>query len=299
VVASGPLIVQGGTRALPWRPSRHWLDVLPRFLIALFLAILWALPIAWMLVTSLKPESQIVTIPIRWFPERLSDFTVQNYINVLAIPRGVDLIRSFLNSLMVATIGTASVVVVDTLAAYALARLRFPGRDILFYAIVASLIVPPEILLIPNYITVWRLDWLNTLVPLIVPSVGSGFGVFLLRQFFLSIPSELEDAARIDGCGRLRILWSIVVPLSGGAIATLAIFTFLYYWNDFTWPYIVINAGDVMTLPIALIQFRGDYFSEYGQLMAGTVITALPTIVVFLIAQRMIIRSITLTGLKG
>jgi multiple sugar transport system permease protein len=298
-VASGPRIVQGGAGVLAWRPSRDRLDILPRFVTALFLAILWALPIAWMLVTSLKPESQIVTIPIRWFPERLSDFTVQNYINVLAIPRGVDLIRSFLNSLMVATIGTASVVVVDTLAAYALARLRFPGRDILFYAIVASLIVPPEILLIPNYITVWRLDWLNTLVPLIVPSVGSGFGVFLLRQFFLSIPSELEDAARIDGCGRLRILWSIVVPLSGGAIATLAIFTFLYYWNDFTWPYIVINAGDVMTLPIALIQFRGDYFSEYGQLMAGTVITALPTIVVFLIAQRMIIRSITLTGLKG
>jgi multiple sugar transport system permease protein len=298
-VASGPLIVRGGTGVLAWRPSRHRPDILPRFLIALFLAILWAVPIAWMLVTSLKPESQIVTIPIRWFPEHLSDFTLQNYINVLAIPRGVDLIRSFLNSLMVATLGTASVVVVDTLAAYALARLRFPGRDVLFYAIVVSLIVPPEILLIPNYITVWRLDWLNTLVPLIVPSVGSGFGVFLLRQFFLSIPSELEDAARIDGCGRLRILWSIVVPLSGGAIATLAIFTFLHYWNDFTWPYIVINAADVMTLPIALIQFRGDYFSEYGQLMAGTVITALPTIIVFLIAQRMIIRSITLTGLKG
>jgi multiple sugar transport system permease protein len=270
-----------------------------RFLIALVLAVIWALPIAWMLVTSFKPESQIVTIPIRWFPEHLSDFTFQNYINVLAIPRGVDLIRSFLNSLTVALIGTTLVVLVDTLAAYAFARLRFPGRDILFYAVIASLIVPPEILLIPNYITVWRLDWLNTLLPLIIPPVGSAFGVFLLRQFFLSIPSELEDAARIDGCGRLRILWAIVVPLSGGAIATLAIFTFLYYWNDFTWPYITINAADVMTLPIALIQFRGDYFSEYGQLMAGTVLTALPTIVVFLLAQRLIIRSITLTGLKG
>jgi multiple sugar transport system permease protein len=279
--------------------SRRTLDVLPRFTIALLLAIVWALPIAWMVVTSIKPENQIVTLPIRWFPQHLSDFTFQNYINVLAIPRGVDLIRSFLNSLTVATIGTLGVVVFDCLAAYALSRLRFPGRDVLFYAIVLSLIVPPEILLIPNYISVWRLDWLNTLLPLIVPPVGSGFGVFLLRQFFLSIPGELEDAARIDGCGRFRILWSIVVPLSGGAIATLAIFTFLYYWNDFTWPYITINAADVMTLPIALIQFRGDYFSEYGQLMAGTVITTLPTIIVFLIAQRMIIRSITLTGLKG
>jgi multiple sugar transport system permease protein len=279
--------------------SRRTIATLPRFTITLLLAVVWALPMAWMLMTSIKPESQIVTIPIRWFPQQLSDLTFQNYINVLAIPRGIDLIRSFLNSLTVALVGTALVVIVDSLAAYALARLHFPGRDLLFYAIVASLIVPPEILLIPNYITVWRLDWLNTLLPLIIPPVGSGFGVFLLRQFFLSIPGELEDAARIDGCGRLRILWSIVLPLSGGAIATLAIFTFLYYWNDFTWPYITINAADVMTLPIALIQFRGDYFSEYGQLMAGTVITALPTIIVFLLAQRMIIRSITLTGLKG
>ncbi|MBV9174784.1 MAG: carbohydrate ABC transporter permease [Chloroflexi bacterium] len=278
------------------RPTLH---LAPRFIVTFLLALIWALPMAWMLVTSIKPESQIVTLPIRWLPDRLTDLTLQNYINVLAIPRGVDLIRSFMNSLVVALVGTAGVVAVDTLAAYALSRLRFPGRDILFYAIVASLIVPPEIVLIPNYITVWRLDWLNTLLPLIVPPVGSGFGVFLLRQFFLSIPTELEDAARIDGCGRLRILWSVILPLSSGAIATLAIFTFLYYWNDFTWPYITINAADVMTLPVALIQFRGDYYSEYGQLMAGTLLTALPTIVVFLLAQRLIIRSITLTGLKG
>jgi len=281
------------------RVIRATLHLAPRFIVTFLLALIWALPMAWMLVTSIKPESQIVTLPIRWLPDRLTDLTLQNYINVLAIPRGVDLIRSFMNSLVVALVGTAGVVAVDTLAAYALSRLRFPGRDILFYAIVASLIVPPEIVLIPNYITVWRLDWLNTLLPLIVPPVGSGFGVFLLRQFFLSIPTELEDAARIDGCGRLRILWSVILPLSSGAIATLAIFTFLYYWNDFTWPYITINAADVMTLPVALIQFRGDYYSEYGQLMAGTLLTALPTIVVFLLAQRLIIRSITLTGLKG
>src|SRR5205823_6319330 len=125
-----------------------------------------------MLMTSFKPENQIVTIPIRWLPNNLTDLTFMNYYNVLAIPRGVDLIRSFLNSLTVATIGTLGVVVFDSLAAYALSRLRFPGRDVLFYAIVLSLIVPPEILLIPNYISVWRLDWLNTLVPLIVPPIG-------------------------------------------------------------------------------------------------------------------------------
>jgi multiple sugar transport system permease protein len=275
---------------------RKWLRMLPRFLLALLLAVLWAIPVLWMILTSLKPESQIVTLPVRILPDY---FTFDNYIKILTVPRGVDLIRSFLNSLIVACAGTATVIVVDVLAAYPLARMRFPGRDALFFLIVASLIVPHEILLIPNYITVWQLDWLNSLLALIVPPVASGFGVFLLRQFFLSIPSELEDAARIDGCGRLRILWSIVLPVSGGAVATLAIFTFLYYWNDFTWPYIVVNSADVMTLPVALIQFRGDYFSEYGQLMSGAFVSALPAILIFLVAQRLIIRSITLTGLKG
>jgi multiple sugar transport system permease protein len=278
---------------------RNVTRLLPRFTVALLLAVLWATPVLWMVMTSLKPENQIVTLPPRWLPDHLSDFTLDNYIKIVTIPRGVDLIRSFLNSLIVAGTGTALVVTVDALAAYALARLRFPGRDVLFLIIVLSLIVPHEILLIPNYITVWRLDWLNSLAALIVPPVASGFGVFLLRQFFLSIPSELEDAARIDGCSRFRILWTIVLPLSGGAIATLAIFTFLYYWNDFTWPYIVVNSADVMTLPVALIQFRGDYFSEYGQLMSGAFVSALPAILIFLVAQRLIIRSITLTGLKG
>jgi len=282
-----------------FRSHRRWSRTLPRFVVALVLAIIWAAPVLWMLLTSLKPESQVITLPPRWLPDRLSDFTLANYANVLLVPRGVDLVRSFLNSLFVAVIGTSLVVIVDTLAAYALSRMHFPGRDVLFGLVVASLIVPPEILLIPNYVTVWRFDWLNSLTALIVPPLAGGFGVFLLRQFFLGIPSELEDAAKIDGCGRLRILWNIVIPVSGGAIATLAIFTFLFFWNEFTWPYIVINNAEAMTLPIALIQFKGDYFSEYGQLMAGAAVSAVPTIVIFLLAQRMIIRSITMTGLKG
>jgi multiple sugar transport system permease protein len=274
-------------------------ETLPRFAIAAALAIVWALPLIWMVLTSVKPEQQIITLPPKWFPDRLSDFTLANYANVLLIPRGVDLVHAFVNSVIVAGLGTSLVVVIDVLAAYALSRLHFPGRDVLFLVVVASLIVPHEILLIPNYITVWKLDWLNSLPALIIPQAAGGFGVFLLRQFFLAIPGELEDAARIDGCSRFRILWSIVLPVSGGAIATLAIFTFLFFWNDFTWPYIVVNAADVMTLPVALIQFRGDYFSEYGQLMSGAAISALPTMLIFLVAQKMIIRSITLTGLKG
>jgi multiple sugar transport system permease protein len=270
-----------------------------RFGTLVVLSLVWAVPVLWMIMTSVKPEAQTITVPPRWLPENLSDLTLNNYSKVLFIPRGVDLIKSFGNSVYVATIGTLLVVIVDVLAGYAFARQRFPGRDLLFGLTVASLIVPGEILLIPNYITVWRLGWLNSYNALIFPALAGGFGVFLMRQFMLGIPHELEDAAQIDGCGSFRILMLIVIPLSRGAIATLAIFTFLFFWNEFTWPYLVINEASKMTLPVALIQFKGDYWSEYGQLMAGAAISALPAIVVFLAAQRMIIRSITLTGIKG
>jgi multiple sugar transport system permease protein len=224
---------------------------------------------------------------------------LENYDNVLFVPRGIDLIQAFQNSLLVATIGAALTVLINVPAGYVFARMRFPGRDLLFAVVVASLIVPGEILLVPNYVTIWRLGWLNDFKALILPPLASAFGVFLLRQFMLGIPRELEDAAKLDGAGHLRILWNIVVPSTRGAIAALAIFTYLFYWNEFTWPYITINIADRMTLPVALIQFRADFLNTYGQLMAGATISALPAIAVFLIAQRMIIRSITLTGIKG
>jgi multiple sugar transport system permease protein len=272
---------------------------LVRYVLLTVLSLLWAAPVAWMILTSVKPEAQIIRVPPRWFPDQFSDFTVQHYIDVLFFPRGIDLIQSFINSMFIAAIGTSLVVIVDVLAGYAFARLRFPGRNLLFALVVASLIVPGEILLIPNYITVWRLGWLNHYNALIFPPLAGGFGVFLMRQFLLSIPHEIEDAAQIDGCSRFQILWLIVIPLARGAIATLAIFTFLFFWNEFTWPYIVINEASKMTMPVALIQFRADYWSNYGQLMAGTTVSALPAIAIFLTAQRMIIRSITLTGVKG
>jgi multiple sugar transport system permease protein len=285
-------------RSIVYRRPRRRIPLL-RYVLLCVLALIWAVPVFWMFFTSVKPEAQIISVPPRWLPDHISDFTLQHYLDVLFFPRGINLIQAFTNSVFVAAIGTLLVVVVDVLAGYAFARLRFPGRDLLFALVVASLIVPGEILLIPNYITVWRLGWLNTYNALIFPPLAGGFGVFLMRQFLLGIPREIEDAAQIDGCSRLHILWAIVIPLARGAIATLAIFTFLFFWNEFTWPYIVINEASKMTLPVALIQFRADYWSNYGQLMAGTTVSALPAIFIFLMAQRMIIRSITLTGVKG
>jgi len=270
-----------------------------RFVVLCVLAVTWAAPVLWMLLTSLKPENQIITTPPHWLPQHLSDFTIASYLDVILQPRGIDLVQAFRNSVAVSTLGTLLVVIVDVLAGYTLARMHFPGRNLLFVLIVASLIVPSEIYLIPNYVTVWQFGWLNTINALIFPPAANCFGVFLMRQFMLGIPQDLEDAAQIDGCGRWRILWSIVLPLSRGAVATLAVFTFLGMWNDFTWPYIVTNEASRMTLPVALIQFKGDYWSTYGSLMAGTAISALPAIVIFLLAQRLIIRSITLTGVKG
>lgn len=282
------------------RPGRlrHWRSVV-RFAILVALAVFWAAPVAWMVLTSLKPEEQTISSPPHWFPEKLSDFTLENYENALFHPRGIDLIEAFQNSLAVTVVGTALTLLINVPAGYVFARMRFPGRDLLFAVVIASLIVPGEILLVPNYVTVWKLGWLNDFKALILPPLASAFGVFLLRQFMLGIPRELEDAAKLDGAGHLRILWNIVIPSTRGAIAALGIFTFLFYWNEFTWPYITINQADKMTLPVALIQFRADFSITYGLQMAGAAISALPAIALFLVAQRMIIRSITLTGIKG
>jgi multiple sugar transport system permease protein len=282
------------------RPRRVWRwRTIARLMALIAFALIWVAPVAWMVLTSLKPEDQTMLDPPRWFPKHLSDFTLANYRDVITKPRGIDLITAFKNSLVVAAFGALLTVLIDVPAGYVFARMRFPGRNLLFAIVVASLIVPGEILLVPNYIRIWRLGWLNDYKALIIPPLASAFGVFLMRQFMLGIPRELEDAAKLDGAGHVRILWDIIVPATRGAIAALAIFTFIFYWNEFTWPYITISKADRMTLPVALIQFRADFQIVYGKQMAGNVLSALPAIIVFLLAQRMIIRSITLTGIKG
>jgi len=259
------------------------------------LAFLWLLPIAWIILTALKPEPEIIRLPIRWFPEQ---WTLDNFRGALTTARSANVAVAFFNSLVVAILETVLTLVVDAMAAYALARLAFRGRSIVFAAIIASIMVPSQITLVPLYAMFQQIGWLSSYQALVLPGLSRAFGVFLLRQFFLGVPKELEDAARIDGAGVFTIFYRIAVPLVQPAMASLAIFTFLRSWNEFTWPLIVISRNDMMTLPVALARLLFAYRVEYGIVMAAAAFSAIPLIVVFFLFQRQIVQGIAMTGSK-
>lgn len=208
-------------------------------------------------------------------------------------------VRNFFNSLFVATTVTLGVLLTSSLAAYAFARIDFPLRDQLFLGYLGTLMIPGAVTMIPVFILIKKIGWVNTYQALILPAMFTAYGTFLLRQFFLTIPKDLEDAAIIDGCSRFRIYWSIILPLSKPALATLATFTFLGSWNDFMWPLIVLNSKEMMTLPVALASFQGLYTTEWTLLMAAASMVLIPVIVVYVFNQRFFVRGIVLTGLKG
>ena len=263
-------------------------------------AVCWLLPVVWVLVTSLKPTPDIIRLPPEWIPWPI---TADHYREVLfSSSRTARIGRAFLNSTIVSVGSVALVLLTSAMAAYPLARMRFPGRNVIFAALVGSLMVPNVVTLVPQYLLVQRLGWLSTFQGLIVPEAGLtlAFGVFLLRQFFLSIPTELEDAARIDGANALQIFTRIILPLSRPAIAALSIFAFRSAWNDFLWPLIAVNKPDMFPLPVALAFLRGAYSSEsYGPIMAGAALSAVPLFIAFLVANRRIVEGVQLSGLKG
>jgi len=261
----------------------------------LVLAVLWLLPIVWLVLTSIKPEPEIIQLPIRWLP---SYVTWVHYQAALTTGRTANVVVAFYNSLVVALIETVLTLAIDAMAGYALARLSFRGKPFLFSIIVASIMVPPQITLVPLYVMFQQAGWLSSYQALVLPGLSRAFGVFLLRQFFLGIPRDLEDAARMDGAGVFTIFTRISLPLVRPALAALAIFTFLRSWNEFTWPLIAISRNDMMTLPVALARLLFAYRVEYGVIMAAAAFSAIPLIVVFFIAQRHIIEGVALTGLK-
>jgi multiple sugar transport system permease protein len=266
----------------------------------LALAVLWLSPIAWVVVTSLKPAPDIIRLPPEWIPWPP---TGAHYHEVLlGSSRTARIGRAFVNSLVVATGSVILVLATSAMAAYPLARMRFPGRDLVFGLLVGSLMIPNAVLLVPQYVLTQRLGWLSTYQGLIVPEAAMifAFGVFLLRQFFVTMPRELEDAARIDGAGPWQVFWRIIIPLSQPVLAALAIFAFRSAWNDFLWPLIAVNKPEMFPLPVALALLRSAYSSEsYGPIMAGAALSALPLLVVFVVANRRIVEGVRLSGLKG
>jgi len=308
------------------------------FYVLLLAATAWYLvPFLWALVTSLKHPGTISDG--RWLPyERASTMEVEGeeqevriveerettfLVRVLPtdtlreVPRGVlehvspnwknyeetwsiaPFGRYFLNSILVALCMTLGQLITCSLGGYAFSRLRFPGRDAVFLLYLATLMIPTPVLTVPIYLLLREYHLLNTYQGVILPGLFSAYGTFLLRQFFLTIPRELEDAARVDGAGRLGVYFRIIIPLSGPALAALATFVFLGSWNDFFWPSIVLTDPEMLTLPVGLAHLNDIYLFDYGRLMAGSMISIIPAVLMYMVFQRFITRGVVMSGIKG
>jgi multiple sugar transport system permease protein len=256
-------------------------------------SVVMLLPFIWMLSTSLKSAAEVFTYPPTWIPKT---FVWSNFRDALtSLPFG----RFYFNSFFVAISVTVLTLFTSSLAAFAFARLRFRGRDTLFLVYLATLMIPFPVLLIPNFITVRLLGWYDSYAALIFPPAFSAFATFLLRQFFKGIPTDLDDAARIDGASSLRIWWQIVLPNSTSALAALAIFIFLGNWNEFLWPLVVTNSDEMRTIPIGLTMFQGQFGVKWELLMAAAVVAMLPVLIVYILAQKWFIKGITMSGMGG
>ncbi len=251
------------------------------------------LPFVYMLVSSLETNAQIGQLTPQFVP---SPFVWDNYAQVWQTSR---VGQFFVNSLVVAVVTAVGQLLTASLAAYAFARLRFPGRSLLFAAYLATLIIPFQVTLIPNYILIRLLGWHNTYQGLIAPFVSSVFSTFLLRQFFLTIPVDLEEAAVLDGAGHFTIYARIIMPLARPAVAALVIFAFLNSWNNFLWPLVVVDSESLKTLPLGIAEFEGQFTVQWNLLMAGASLSLVPVLIVYLIAQRWIVQGIALTGQGG
>ena len=250
------------------------------------------LPVLWMVGASVRPEGDILSHPNYLIP---TQFTLHNFRAVL---KGIPFVREFQNTVIFAGSVTILSLLFDSMTAYALARLDFPGKRVFFLLILLFLMIPPQITLVPVYQLVAKLGLVNTYPGLIIPRATNAFGIFFLRQFFIGIPSDLSQAARIDGAGEFRIYWRVVMPLARPALLTLGLFHFMYNWNDLLWPLVITTDNNMATLPAGLAQFSGTHVVEYGMLMAGATMAMLPMLLAFVVIQRKFIQGIATTGFK-
>ncbi len=251
------------------------------------------MPFLWMVSTSLKSFAESMQVPPTIFPK---EFKFENYLEVF---EKINFAQYYLNTIIITVARTVFQLILCSLAAYAFARLRFPGKNIIFIAILSVLMVPSQVVMIPSFVIMRELGWIDTFYAIIVPGIFSAFGTFLLRQFFMAIPKELDEAAKIDGCSFFGIYWRIILPLSKPALVSLAIFTILAAWNDFLWPLIATNSDEMRVLSIGIATFQGQYATEYPLLMAGALMSTAPMIIIFLFLQKYFIEGIALSGVKG
>ena len=252
-----------------------------------------SLPFVWMLVSSVKPESEVRRVPPTWLPETVTSDNYQQLLDRLSFP------KYFVNSTVVAVVVMLGNLVFCSMLGYALAKLDFRGKRVVFALVLGTLMVPGIAIIVPLFVLVTNLGLTNTFPGLFLPYLVTPIGVFLMRQYFLGLPDELISAARVDGAGEFRIFWNVMLPLTGPALATLALLTFLASWNNFLWPLVVAQTEDRYTLPVALALYSvGQNATEYGVLLAGAVVVVLPVIAVFLAVQRYFVQGIAMTGIK-
>src|SRR3990167_2937707 len=254
-------------------------------------------PFLWMVTASLTKAGDIVLGGRDWWQGWIpTSFIWKNYVEAFRV---VPFLRFYLNSIFVVLLTTFGQVTTSAFAAYAFARLRFPGRDKIFFAYLATMMVPGAVTMIPVFILLQYFGWIDTYKAVILPAMFTAYGTFMLRQFFLTLPRDLEDAAKIDGCGYFRIFWTIVLPLSKPALATLTTFTFMGTWMNFMWPLVALNSHEKFTLPVGLAYFQSLHSTNWPLLMAGSVMMILPILLLFIFNQRYFVEGIKLTGIKG
>lgn len=264
-----------------------------KYLVLVGGAFIMVFPFVWMMIASLMTAGEIQLRPPVWLP------STPQFNNYAELVESIPIARLYFNSLFTSGIIVFGVLLSSSLAGFAFAKYRFPGRELLFYLILATMMIPFFVTLIPVFFIVRQLGWIDTYQGLVVPGLTSAYGIFLMRQFMITVPDEIIDAARIDGASELSIYWRIVLPLIKPALATLGTFVFIGAWNNFLWPLLVLNSRELMTLPLGINSLRSLYADNTNLLMAGTALSVLPMLFVFIYLQRYFIQGIALTGLKG
>lgn len=269
--------------------------------VLLLFGLIALMPMLWVISTSFKHPGDVFSYPIKWIPNPILWGNYPELLTILQFSGHPAILLFAANTFRVAILATLGTVISSILVAYSFARLRWPERNLVFSLSLATLMLPGVVTLIPTFLIFRNLQWLDTFLPLIVPHwfAINGFYVFLLRQFFLTLPHELDEAARIDGAGSFRVLWQIVVPLSAPAIITVAIFSFLHHYNEFITPLLYLNTTEKYTLPLGLLMFQGRFGDRWHTVMAASTVMIIPPVVLFLVLQRYFVQGIHLTGLGG